>query len=59
MKLSLLQTDYFQDDLYCDLIITWESALTAQEWLSGTNRIQGTVSLKPEGMKLCNNNLLV
>ena len=49
----LLQTEYFQDDLYCDTLVHWEPALTAEEWLAGKDAIQRRISLRPEGMKPC------
>ena len=48
----LLQTEFFQDDLFPDTAVAWEPAMTADQWLSGCNKAQRTISLRPEGMKL-------
>ena len=45
--------EYFQDDLYPDTRVTWEPALTAQQWLSGEDTRPRYISLRPAGMKLC------
>ena len=47
------QTEYFQDDLFCDTLVTWNAAIGAREWFDGTNGSLETLSLKPEGMKPC------
>lgn len=46
------QTEYFQDDLFPDTRVTWEPALTADQWLAGQNTKPRTISLRPVGMKL-------
>nr|KAG5706189.1 hypothetical protein BaRGS_019516 [Batillaria attramentaria] len=44
-------TEYFQDDLYPDTLVTWEPALTAAEWLGGQDTNPRRVSLCPAGME--------
>lgn len=45
-----LQKEYFQDDLYSPVRVTWEPTLTAEEFLAGTTRPQKTVTVAPPGM---------
>ena len=45
--------EFFQDDIFPDTQVTWESSLTAEEWLNGSDTQQKTISLKPEGMTAC------
>ncbi|XP_025088826.1 coronin-7-like isoform X2 [Pomacea canaliculata] len=47
-----VRTEYFQDDLFPDTRVTWEPALTADQWLAGQNTKPRTISLRPVGMKL-------
>ncbi|XP_076446220.1 coronin-7-like [Babylonia areolata] len=47
-----VRTEFFQDDLYPDTRVTWEPALTAEQWLSGQDATPKYVSLRPAGMKL-------
>ena len=51
--ISLIQTEYFQDDVYPETRVTWEAALTSQEWLSGEDGVQSSLSLRPHDMKPC------
>ncbi|KAK7496457.1 hypothetical protein BaRGS_00012379, partial [Batillaria attramentaria] len=46
-----VRTEYFQDDLYPDTLVTWEPALTAAEWLGGQDTNPRRVSLCPAGME--------
>ena len=48
--------EYFQDDIYPVTRVTWQPALTAQEWLDGGNEVQSCVSLRPVDMKPCETN---
>uniref|UniRef100_A0A1X7U457 Coronin n=1 Tax=Amphimedon queenslandica TaxID=400682 RepID=A0A1X7U457_AMPQE len=50
-KIPRVKTEYFQDDLFCDTLVTWKAGIGAREWLDGANGSLETVSLKPEGMK--------
>ena len=54
-----VQMEYFQDDLFCDTLVTWKSGLGAKEWLGGANGSLSTISLRPEGMKLCKQEYIV
>ncbi|XP_067134482.1 coronin-7 [Centruroides vittatus] len=45
-----LRTEYFQDDLFPDVQVTWEAAMSSQDWFSGANIKPKFISLKPEGM---------
>ena len=49
-NLPSLQTEFFQDDLFPPTFVSWESVMTAAEWLGGTNRPPRTLSLQPKGM---------
>ena len=51
--ISLIQTEYFQDDVYPETRVTWEAALTSQEWLSGEDGVQSSLSLRPHDMEPC------
>lgn len=44
------QKEFFQDDLYPDTAVWWESVLTASAWLSGSNGQHKKISLKPKDM---------
>ena len=48
-----MQTEYFQDDVYPETRVTWEAALTSQEWLSGEDGVQSSLSLRPHDMEPC------
>ena len=48
--LITLQSEFFQDDVFPDTIVSWEPALTGKQWLEGKNGQLRTISLKPEGM---------
>ena len=52
-SLATLQSEFFQDDVFPDTIVSWEPALTAKQWLEGKNGQHRTISLKPEGMTPC------
>lgn len=45
-----LQKEFFQDDVYTDTAVSWEPALTASAWLSGSNGQHRKISLKPKDM---------
>lgn len=45
-----IKSDLFQDDLFPDTKVTWEPTMTSSEWLSGMNRLQPRISLKPPDM---------
>ncbi|XP_038057415.1 coronin-7-like [Patiria miniata] len=47
-----VKREYFQDDIFPDTRVTWESVLTSHEWLDGKNGIQRRMSLCPPDMKL-------
>ena len=43
--------EYFQDDIFPETRVTWEAVLTAEEWLTGRDGAQPTLSLKPVDME--------
>ena len=45
--------EYFQDDIYPDTRVTWQAALTAQQWLDGGDELQPCISMRPADMKPC------
>lgn len=49
----MLQTELFQDDLFPPTHVLWKPALTSSEWFSGKNKAPQRISLRPEGMDLC------
>ena len=53
LLLSPPQPEFFQDDIFCDTLVTWEPALSASGWLGGGNAVQASVSLRPQGMTPC------
>lgn len=59
IRVPRTKLEYFQDDIYPATLAVWESALSAQEWLSGKDAVQRRVSLQPQGMKPCEKNLTI
>ena len=57
LRVPRVKTEFFQDDLFPDTAVAWEPAMTADQWLSGGNKAQRTISLRPEGMKLLSEGL--
>ena len=47
-----LQKEFFQDDVYPDTAVWWDSALTASAWLSGADGQHRSISLRPKDMTL-------
>uniref|UniRef100_A0A146LYG7 Coronin n=2 Tax=Lygus hesperus TaxID=30085 RepID=A0A146LYG7_LYGHE len=45
-----IKSDLFQDDLFPDTKVTWEPTMTASEWISGANKQQRRINLKPSNM---------
>ncbi|XP_075686557.1 coronin-7-like isoform X1 [Rhinoderma darwinii] len=45
-----VKKDFFQDDVFPPSRVTWEPALTAEEWLSGKDKQQRSINLCPKGM---------
>uniref|UniRef100_A0A224X661 Coronin n=1 Tax=Panstrongylus lignarius TaxID=156445 RepID=A0A224X661_9HEMI len=45
-----IKSDLFQDDLFPETKVTWEKTMTSAEWLSGCNKQQRRICLKPENM---------
>lgn len=45
-----IKSDLFQDDLFPNTKVTWEPTMTCTEWLSGMNKQQQRISLKPPDM---------
>ena len=52
-QMVVSQMEYFQDDIYPETRVWWESALTCQEWLAGQDKMQPSLSLRPPDMKTC------
>jgi coronin-7 len=50
-KVPRTRMEYFQDDVYPETTVTWEAALTSQEWLSGEDGVQSSLSLRPHDME--------
>ena len=59
LPVHLFQMEYFQDDIYPDTRVTWQAALSAQEWLDGGDELQSSISLIPADMKPCEHNTAV
>ncbi|XP_013771927.1 coronin-7-like [Limulus polyphemus] len=45
-----LRSEYFQDDLFPDVRVTWEPTVSSHMWFDKKNGEQKWISLKPEGM---------
>lgn len=50
VHLILVQKEFFQDDLFPETAVLWESALSAAAWLSGSNGQHRKISLQPKDM---------
>ncbi|XP_071951784.1 coronin-7-like [Antedon mediterranea] len=46
-----VKMEYFQDDIFPDTKVKWESNLSCDQWLNGQNSQHRTIPLCPEGMK--------
>lgn len=46
-----IKLDYFQDDIFSDIRVSWEAAMTGEEWLEGELKKPKTISLQPMDMK--------
>ncbi|CAJ0957485.1 unnamed protein product [Ranitomeya imitator] len=49
-RVPRVKKEFFQDDVFPPSRVTWEPALTAEEWLSGKDKQQPSISLCPQGM---------
>ena len=49
-KVPRVRTEFFQDDLFPETVLTWEPVLTADEYLSGKQLEIPKIPLQPEGM---------
>jgi coronin-7 len=47
----LLQTEFFQDDLFPPTKVTWHETLTSTEWFEGKNLNAKRISLQPDDME--------
>lgn len=45
-----LRKEFFQDDLFPETRVTWESVLSSDQWFSGSNKESKRISLRPDGM---------
>lgn len=43
--------EYFQDDLFSDVRVSWNATMSGEEWLDGCDRAQEWISLQPTDMK--------
>eukprot|EP00111_Clytia_hemisphaerica_P015915 TCONS_00047027-protein len=46
-----VKPEFFQDDLFPDAQVTWEPAMTGEQWLDGNTTQPTKISLQPKGMK--------
>ena len=51
IRVPRTRLEFFQDDIYPNTLVHWESALSASQWLEGKDSSQRTLSLQPPGMK--------
>ncbi|KAG9476767.1 hypothetical protein GDO78_002259 [Eleutherodactylus coqui] len=49
-RVPRVKKEFFQDDVFPPTRVTWEPALTAEEWLSGKDKQQRSINLCPKGM---------
>ncbi|XP_073409646.1 coronin-7-like isoform X4 [Dendrobates tinctorius] len=49
-RVPRVKKEFFQDDVFPPSRVTWQPALTAEEWLSGKDKQQPSISLCPQGM---------
>ncbi|KHJ95615.1 WD domain, G-beta repeat protein [Oesophagostomum dentatum] len=49
-RVPRVKKDVFQSDLFPDALVTWRPVMTADEWLSGSQKTPHFESLKPEGV---------
>uniref|UniRef100_W5M359 Coronin n=1 Tax=Lepisosteus oculatus TaxID=7918 RepID=W5M359_LEPOC len=49
-RVPRVKKEFFQDDLFPDTAVWWESALAASAWLSGANGQHRRISLRPKDM---------
>ncbi|KAM4697331.1 coronin-7-like [Rhinophrynus dorsalis] len=49
-RVPRVKKEFFQDDLFPPTRVTWEPALSAEDWLSGKDRQQRNINLCPDGM---------
>lgn len=50
IRAILVQKEFFQDDVFPETAVWWESALNAAAWLSGSDRQHRKISLQPKDM---------
>uniref|UniRef100_A0A6Q2XGM6 Coronin n=1 Tax=Esox lucius TaxID=8010 RepID=A0A6Q2XGM6_ESOLU len=49
-KVPRIRKEFFQDDVYPETAVWWESSLTASAWLAGSDGKYRHISLKPKDM---------
>ncbi|XP_067089759.1 coronin-7-like [Osmerus mordax] len=49
-RVPRVRKEFFQDDVYPDTAVWWDSALTASAWLSGADGQHRSISLRPKDM---------
>uniref|UniRef100_A0A673W710 Coronin n=1 Tax=Salmo trutta TaxID=8032 RepID=A0A673W710_SALTR len=49
-RVPRVRKEFFQDDVYPDTAVWWESSLTASAWLAGSDGKHHSISLKPKDM---------
>uniref|UniRef100_A0A8C5B125 Coronin n=1 Tax=Gadus morhua TaxID=8049 RepID=A0A8C5B125_GADMO len=49
-KVPRVKKEYFQDDLFPETAVWWESSLSSSDWLAGSNGKHRTIKLRPSDM---------
>ncbi|XP_051573038.1 coronin-7 isoform X3 [Myxocyprinus asiaticus] len=49
-RVPRVRKEFFQDDVFPDTAVWWESSLTVTDWLSGSNGQHRKISLRPKDM---------
>ncbi|KAL1434831.1 hypothetical protein MTO96_001722 [Rhipicephalus appendiculatus] len=50
-RVPRLRSELFQDDLFPDTRVTWQPAVTSEEWFAGVTRAPKYVSMRPPDME--------
>ncbi|KAL3188432.1 hypothetical protein MRX96_003412 [Rhipicephalus microplus] len=50
-RVPRLRSELFQDDLFPDTRVTWQPALTSEEWFAGVTRAPKYISMRPPDME--------
>ncbi|XP_075035531.1 mitochondrial import inner membrane translocase subunit TIM16 isoform X1 [Mixophyes fleayi] len=49
-RVPRVKKEFFQDDVFPPTRVTWDAALSSEEWLSGKDKHQHSINLCPAGM---------